>query len=97
MEKVCGGQHTSIAGQPLHSPQSAQCPIELPYGKNEKFLVSFDVMPNWARDFGTGFVQDLSEKNLKTLAVQVQTLLDVAEAHPMPNVLQLIKAASQIG
>lgn len=91
------GKRRKYALQPLHSSHSDQCPIELPYGKNAKFLVSFDVMPDWARDFGTGFVQDLSEKNLKTLVVQVQTPLGVAEAYPMPNVLQLIKTAAQKG
>ncbi len=89
------GKRRKYAIQPLHSPHSAPCPIELAHGKSAKFLVSFDVLPNWARDFGTGFVGDLSESNLKTLVVQVQTPLGVAEAHPMQNVLQLIKAASQ--
>lgn len=89
------GKRRRYAIQPLYSPHSAQCPIELAYGKNANFLVSFDVMPNWATDFGTGFVQDLSEKHLKTLVVQVHTALGFVEARPMPNVLQLIKTASQ--
>lgn len=88
------GKRRKYAIQPLHSPHSAQCPIELACGKNANFLVSFDIMPNWARDFGTGFVQDLSEKNLKTLVVQIQTPLGVAEAHPMPNVLERIRSAA---
>ena len=89
------GKRRKYAIQPLDSPHSAQCPIELAYGKSAKFLVSFDVMPNWARDFGTGFVQDLSEKHLKTLIVQVHTALGFVEARPMANVLQLIRTASQ--
>jgi hypothetical protein len=91
------GKKRKYAVQPLHSPHSAQCPIELAYGKNAKFLVSFDVVPNWAGDFGTGFIQDLSDKSLKTLVVQVHTSLGFVEAHPMPNVLELIKTASQKG
>lgn len=91
------GKERKFAVQPLHSPHSAQCPIELAYGKNAKFLVSFDVMPNWARDFGTGFVQDVSEKNLSTLVVLVDTPMGVVEAHPMPNVLQRISAAAREG
>jgi hypothetical protein len=89
------GKKRKYAVQPLQNPHSAQCPIELAYGKNAKFIVSFDVVPNWARDFGTSFVQDLSDKYLKTLVVQVHTPIGFVEAHPMPNVLELIKTASQ--
>jgi hypothetical protein len=88
------GKERRYAVQPLHSPHSQQCPVELAYGKNAKFLVSFDVVPSWAKDFGEGFVKDLSEKNLKTLVLQVHTPLGFVEAHPMANVIQLIKAAS---
>jgi len=91
------GRKRKYAVQPLHSPHSQQCPIELPYGKSAQFLVSFDVVPNWAKDFGTGFVQDLSERNLKTLVVQVHTALGLVEVHPMVDVLQLIKTASHKG
>jgi hypothetical protein len=90
------GKKRKYAVQPLHGPHSAQCPIELTYGKNAKFLVSFDVVPNWARDFGIGFIHDLSDKSLRTLVVQVQTSVGLVEAHPMLNVLELIKTASQM-
>jgi hypothetical protein len=89
------GKKRKYALQPLYGPHTAQCPIELTYGKNAKFLVSFDIFPNWAREFGTGFIHDLSNKSLKTLVVQVHTSLGFVEAHPMPNVLELIKTASQ--
>lgn len=92
---VGNGKRRKYAIQPLHSPHSAQCPIELAYGKSAKFLVSFDVMPNWARDFGTDFVQDLSEKHLKTLVVQVHTPLGLVEARPMANVLERIRSAAR--
>lgn len=49
-------------------------------------IAAFDVVPNWARDFGTGFVQDLSDKYLKTLVVQIHTPLGHVETHPMPSV-----------
>lgn len=89
------GKRRRYAIQPFHGTHSAQCPIELAYGKSAKFLVSFNVMPNWPRDFGTGFVQDLSEKHLKTLTVQVHTALGFVEARPMANVLECIRNAAR--
>lgn len=47
------GKTRRYAVQPLHSPHSAQCPIELAYGKYANFMVSFVVMPDWPREFGT--------------------------------------------
>lgn len=88
------GKGRRYALQPLNSPYSAQYPIELAYGKSAKFLISFESMPNWAKDFGTGFVQDLSDKNLKTLVVQAHTALGFVEARPTPDVLRLITTAS---
>jgi hypothetical protein len=69
--------------QPLHSPHSAQYPIELAHGKGANFMVSFDVFPNWKEDFATGFIRDLSDKSLKTLPAQVHTSVGkTVEAHP---------------
>jgi hypothetical protein len=59
--------------QPVYSPHTNQYPVELAHGKSANFMVSFLVVPNWTRDFATGFVRDVSDKNLKTLRVQVHT------------------------
>jgi hypothetical protein len=67
------GKKRRFAIQPLNSPHSAQYPIELAHGKSASFLVSFDVMPGWKREFATGFVRDFSDKALKTLVAQVHT------------------------
>lgn len=52
---------------------SSICPIELAYGKGANFMVSFNLTPNWLKDFAVDFIHDLSEKNLKTLVAQVHT------------------------
>lgn len=56
-----------------------------------KSLISFDSVSNWAKDFGTGFVQDLLEKNLKMWSCKSHTALGIIEAHPMPESLNSLK------
>jgi hypothetical protein len=86
------GKNRSFAMQPLYSPYSAQCPIELAYGKTASFLVSFEVMPDWKREFATGFVRDLSDKYLQTLVAQVHTSVGkTVEVHPRRDLLDALK------
>ena len=81
-----------FAVQPLQSPHSAQYPVELAHGKSANFFVSFDVMPEWPREFATGFVKDLSDKNLKTLVAQVHTSVGkTIEVHPRRDLLDALK------
>ena len=60
------GKNRRFAIQPLNSPHSSQYPIELAHGKSASFLVSLNMMPNWKKEFATGFIKDLSDKSLKT-------------------------------
>jgi hypothetical protein len=86
------GKKRRFAIQPLNSPHSAQYPIELAYGKSASFLVSFDVMPGWKKEFATGFVRDLSDKSLKTLVAQVRTSVGkTVDAHPRKDFLDALK------
>ena len=86
------GKKRRFAIQPLSSPHSAQYPIELAHGKSASFLVSFDVMPDWKREFATGFVRDLSDKSLKTLVAQVHTSVGkTVEVHPRKDLLDALK------
>ncbi|MDQ6707158.1 MAG: hypothetical protein M3Z85_14430 [Acidobacteriota bacterium] len=86
------GKKRRFAMQPLHSPNSAQYPIELAHGKSANFMVSFDIMPGWKRDFATGFIKYLSDKSLKTLVAQVHTSVGkTVEAHPRMDLLDALK------
>jgi hypothetical protein len=86
------GKKRRLALQPLNSPYSAQYPIELSYGKSAAFLVSFDIMTDWKREFATGFVRDLSDKSLRTLVAQVHTSVGkTVEAHPRNDLLNALK------
>jgi hypothetical protein len=86
------GKKRRFAVQPLHSPHSEQYPIELAHGKSANFIVSFDIMPGWKRDFATGFIKDLSDKSLKTLVAQVHTSVGkTVEAHPRKDLLEALK------
>lgn len=90
------GKKQRFAIQPLNSPHSAQYPIELAHGKSANFMVSFDIMPGWKRDFATGFIKDLSDKSLKTLVAQVHTSVGkTVEAHPRQDLLEALKEFRQ--
>ena len=86
------GKKRRFAIQPLNSSHSAQYPIELAHGKSASFLVSFDVMPGWKREFATGFVRDLSDESLKTLVAQVHTSVGkTVDVHPRKDLLDALK------
>jgi hypothetical protein len=83
--------------QPVYSPHTNQYPVELAHGKSANFMVSFLVVPNWTRDFATGFVRDVSDKNLKTLRVQVHTSVgQTIEVRPESNLILELKNATGV-
>jgi hypothetical protein len=83
-----------FALQPVSGPHTNQWPIELAHGKSANFMVSFLAIPNWPREFATGFVKDLSDKSLKTLVAQVHTSVgQTVEVHPEKNLLEEVKMA----
>jgi hypothetical protein len=86
------GKHRRFAIQTVAAVYTTQYPVELAYGKEAKFMVSFLVVPTWARDFATGFVRDLSDKNLNTLVAQVHTSVgQTVEVKPEKGLLEELK------
>lgn len=80
----------SVAGQYTH-----QYPKQLAHGEQASFLVSFKAAPNWSKEFASGFVQDTSESNLKTLRALVNTSVGKAiEVVPEKNLLERLRAAN---
>ena len=85
------GKHRRFAMQTVAGVYSAQYPIELAYGKAANFMVSFLVI-NWPKDFATGFVRDLSDRNLKTLVAQIHTSVgQTVEVKPEYDLLEELK------
>ncbi len=81
--------------QPVYGPHTSQWPIELAHGKSATFMVSFVLMPTWPADFAQGFVQDCSERSLKTLRALVHTSVgQTVEVTPETPLLDLLKASS---
>jgi len=81
--------------QTVSGPFTKQYPIELAYGKNAGFMVSFSVSPNWLREFATGFVKDVSDKSLKTLVAQIYTSVgQTVEVQPEKELLKEVKKAA---
>ena len=86
------GKKRRFAIQTVAATYSTQCPVELTYGKQASFMVSFLVSPNWSREFATGFVRDLSDANLKTLVAQIHTSVgQTIEIKPEPPLLEKLK------
>ena len=86
-----------VAIQPVSGPHTSQYPIELAHGKGANFMVSFVETPNWPREFATGFVEDLSDKSLKTLLAQVHTSVgQTVEVHPENDLLEELKKAASL-
>jgi len=86
------GKHRKFALQPEAAVYSAHYPVELTYGKQADFMVSFLIVPTWLKDFATGFVRDLSDRNLKTLVARIGTSVgQTVEVKPENNLLEALK------
>ena len=79
--------------QTLSGHHSDQYPAELQHGKTARFMVSFRATPQWMTDFARGFVKDLSDGSLRTLAALVNTSVgQTIEVKPEKELLQKLKA-----
>lgn len=80
--------------QPVAGQYTQQYPKQLAHGEQASFLVSFQAAPNWAKDFATGFVQEMSEKNLRTLRGMVNTSVGPSiEVVPDASLLERLRSA----
>jgi hypothetical protein len=78
--------------QPVYGKYTQQYPKQLAHGEQASFMVSFKTMPNWPKDFATGFIQDMSDCNLKTLRALIYTSVgDTVEIVPESNLLKKLK------
>lgn len=81
--------------QPVAGQDSHQYPKQLAHGEQASFLVSFKAAPSWTKEFAEGFVEDMSEKNLKTLRALVNISLGKAiEVVPEDNLLKRLRVTS---
>jgi hypothetical protein len=78
--------------QPESGVHTSRYPIDLSHGKNAKFMVSFIDTPSWVSDFARRFVEDLSDKNLRTLVAQIHTSVGTTvEVRPEPGLLETLR------
>lgn len=90
--RIGKGKNTRYCIQPVAGQYTHQYPKQLAHGDQASFLVSFRAMPNWPRDFATGFVQDLQPKNLKTLRAIIHTSVGKSiEVVPENNLLERLR------
>jgi hypothetical protein len=93
--RVGKGKKARFCIQPVYGQYSHQYPKQLAHGEQASFLVSFKTMPDWPKDFATGFVQDLRDRNLKTLRAMIQTSVgESIEVVPEGNLLERLRKAA---
>lgn len=87
------GKRRKYCIQPTSGRYTSQYPVELAHGKNAKFMVSFTDTPSWANHFATGFIENLSERSLKSLVAQVHTSVGTTiETKPESGLLELLRS-----
>jgi hypothetical protein len=93
--RVGKGKEARHCIQPVAGQYTHQYPKQLAHGEQASFLVSFKVMPEWLKDFGAGFVQDLQPQNLKTLRAIIHTSVGQSiEIVPEKNLLEKLREAA---
>lgn len=81
--------------QPVSGQYTHQYPKQLAHGEQAAFLVSFNTVPDWAKDFAVGFIQDLEPRNLKTLRAVIHTSVGQSiEVVPEKNLLEKLRKAA---
>ena len=86
------GKHRRYCIQTVSGPFTTQYPVELAHGKSANFMVSFVATPNWVQEFATGFVQDMSDRILKTLVAQIHTSVgQTIEVRPESGLIERLK------
>ena len=84
--------------QPIKGQYTEQYPKWLTHGEGASFLHSFKDSPNWTADFASGFVQDTSDRNLKTLrALNHTSIGKTLEVVPEKNLLERLQAINTKG
>lgn len=90
--RVGKGKKRRYCIQTLSGPFTKQYPIELSHGKNASFMVSLSATPSWVKDFAEGFVEDLSDRSLKTLIAQVHTSVgQTIEVRPEDGLIRRLR------
>lgn len=90
--KIGVGKKARFCIQPVSGKWTQDYPKQLAHGEEGSFLVSFIATPDWVRHFASGFVKDVSVKNLKTLRALVHTSLgQTVEVVPEGNLLEKLR------
>lgn len=90
--KIGDGKTARFCIQPVSGTWTQDYPKQLAHGEAASFLVSFKATPDWVKHFATGFVKDVSAKNLKTLRALVHTSLgQTVEVVPEENLLEKLR------
>lgn len=88
-------EHQRYQFQPVSGPFTTQFPVELAHGKNADFRVSFLATLNWLREFSTGFIQDLSDRSMKTLVAQIHTSVgETIEVRPEKDLIRRLRESA---
>ena len=93
-----GKKNKRFCMQPVRGQYTEPYPKWLPHGERASFLHLFKDSPNWAAEFACGFVQDTSDKNLKTLRAIIHTAIGkMIEVVSEKNLLERLSAINTKG
>lgn len=92
--RIGKGKNVRHCIQPVVGQYTHQYPKILAHGDRASFMISIRTMPHWAKDFATGFVEDLQPRNLKTLRAVIHTSSgDSIEVVPESSLLERLREA----
>ena len=85
-------KNRKFAIQPLSESSFSQYPKKLEHGETASFLVFFSERPNWMEKFSNEFIEDISDKTIKTLRAQIHTSVGYTEnVIPAKSLLEKLK------
>lgn len=92
--RVGHGKSARSCIQPMYGQYTSQYPKQLAHGEQTTFMVSLLALPSWPNEFASNFVQDLSQKNLRTLRALIHTSVgETIKVKPEENLLQRLREA----
>ena len=90
-------KNRKFAIQPLTQSSFDQYPKKLEYGESASFMVFFSERPNWMEKFSNDFIEDISDKTIKTLRAQIHTSVGhTKDVIPARSLLEKLKKINKM-
>lgn len=92
------GKQRRFCIQDVSGSWTHQYPRKLEHGEHANFMVSFKQTENWLTEFANGFLNPISDRDMKTLVAQVHTSTgQTVEVKPETGLLERLEKARTNG